>query len=69
MQYVLCRIRQYEKEVAYKFYMSDLLFFQARGKTQEKRFADLFFNKEKIDPRSADEIALDVIKRAGLHVG
>ena len=69
MQYVLCRIRQYEKEVAYRLYMSDLFFYQARGKTQEQRYADIAFYKKKIDPRSADEIALDIIKRAGLHVG
>lgn len=68
LTYVLCRIKQHEQEVAYRFYMSDFLYYMGKGMVLEQRYRDIAFSTKKVDTRSADEIALDVIKRAGLKV-
>ncbi len=65
----MSRIRLHEQEVAYKFYISDLLFYQAKGQTLTQKYRELAFDRRKKDTRTADEIAADIFARAGLHVG
>ena len=52
--------------MAYKLYMSDLLFYyQDRSQQLTARFVDVL-NKE-VDNRTGDEVALDVMSKAGLR--
>ena len=63
-------VAEYNKKVErrlYRCYTSDMLkaVVEGLGATVDSRFADLLENKPQ-DERTGDEIALDVIKRAGL---
>lgn len=44
-----------------------MLYYSAQNKTLTKRYEEII-NPPKIDTRSADEIAADVIKKAGLRI-
>lgn len=54
------------EEEAYKNYMADSLFYSAQQKRITSRFNDLL--NKKVETRSGDEIAEDVIKRAGIRI-
>lgn len=57
------------EEKIYKVYMSNALYYQSRGKTPTKTFAQIIgLDKVEEDNRSGDEIALDVVNRLGLEV-
>lgn len=49
----------------FKAYVANSMWFSARGQCIEKKYTDLIKN-EKVDERSGDEIALDIIEKAGL---
>ena len=51
--------------MAYKIYISDTLYHQNRNQMLNMRYTDLL--NRHVDNRSGDEIALDVIKTAGLR--
>lgn len=76
MRYVLARYQQYQRDYAYRIYITDALKFIAEnsakngmrgGNYPSKRWYDLI-NAEKIDDKTADEIIADVSERAGLEV-
>ena len=52
-------------ELGYKIYLTDTLYAALRQQMILERFVDLI-NPAKIDTRSGEEIALEVIKKAGL---
>lgn len=61
----------YVEEFGYKIYTSDMLLFIARylGLEDDTRYIDLIQKEdEETEELSADEIALGVIRRAGLEV-
>lgn len=58
----------YQKELAYRIYVSDSLFYQAENKRLTKRYLELIAKPEKEDRRTGDEIARDVIERLNLKV-
>ena len=65
-------ISEHQKEVhkkAYWSYTADILkaLAESMGVEVERRYADIISNKP-VDNRTGDEIALDVITRAGLKV-
>lgn len=49
----------------YRLYVTDSLYYQAENKHLSVRYKDIIQPK-KIDTRSGDEIALEVINRLGL---
>ena len=52
--------------MAYKIYISDLLFYyQDQSQKLTARFIDVL--NTKVDTRTGDEVALDVISKAGLR--
>lgn len=53
--------------MAYSIYISDTLYYQNQQKALATRFYDMI-NRDKDDDETADDIALDVIQRAGLRV-
>jgi hypothetical protein len=50
--------------------MSNALYYQSRGKTHVKTFAQIIGleKSEEEDNRSGDEIALDIVNKLGLEV-
>lgn len=54
--------------MAYKIYMSDSIYGYCQGKVLGERYFNLINKKVVVDNRSADDIALDVITKAGLVV-
>lgn len=56
-----------QKELAYRIYITDSLYYHAENKRISKRFYDVI-NPPAEDNRSGDEIALDVINKLGLKV-
>ena len=59
------RYDQHQRDKAYRVYITDTLYYQSQNKHLTQRYIDVITPK-KIDTRSADEIAADIIKRAGL---
>lgn len=68
MRYVMARFKEYQRELAYRVYISDSLFYYGQQKQLTKRWSDIAYPKP-VDKRSGDEIALEVIKKAGLRFG
>ncbi|MBQ4505292.1 MAG: hypothetical protein II983_06415 [Firmicutes bacterium] len=70
----MAKCKELDEEMSYRIYVTDALKLIAEntakmssGSYMTKRYSDLF-KKEKIDTRSGDEIAVDIIKKAGLVV-
>ena len=55
------------REKAYRLYVTDSLMYGPQNKFINQRYADII-KPQKIDPRSGDEIAADIIKRHKLKV-
>lgn len=69
MRYVESRYEEYQRDLAYRIYVTDSLYLDAQNKMMNMRYAEIIgLKKTKVDTRSGDEIAEDVIKRAGLEV-
>lgn len=66
MRYVKTRYREYQRELAYRIYVSDTLFYRNKNQALGVRYYDMIYSKP--DQRSADEIVADIIKNAGLEV-
>lgn len=61
------KFRQYNVDLAYKNYVAETLYLNAQGKMLTVRFCDIIGRKEQQkDTRSGDEIAMEVIQKAGL---
>jgi hypothetical protein len=58
------RIEQDAQELSYRAYVTDSLQAAAQGNYITARWADLIERKQ--DTRTADEIVLDIMSRAGL---
>ena len=74
MRYVIARYNSYQREVAYRIYVTDCLRIMtentarfAKGTYMQKRYADAI-RPVAVDHRTGEEIAADVIKKAGLVV-
>lgn len=74
MRYAVARYNMYQREVAYRIYVTDCLRMIsentanfAKGNYMQKRYADFLQNPVK-DNRTGEQIAADVIKKAGLVV-
>lgn len=68
MRYVISRYKAYQKEMAYRIYITDSLFYLGQMKSLNVRYYDLVNPRPK-ETRTGDEIALDVIEKAGLRFG
>lgn len=67
MRYVEAKRIEQQETYAYRIYITDSLFYQAQQQRLTSRYVDII-KPQKIDNRSGDEIALDVIERLGLKV-
>ena len=74
MRYAAARFNQHQRETVYRIYVSDCLRMIsentanfAKGSYVQKRYADFLKTPTK-DNRTGEQIAADVIKKAGLVV-
>lgn len=68
MRYVEARIDEYNREEAYRIYVSKSLQLAPQGKWLTIQYQDLLNPKEE-ETRSGDEIVEDIMLRAGLQFG
>ena len=66
MRYVEARIDEYQREEAYRIYVTRSLQLAPRGESLVTSY-DEILNPKKQDTRTGDEIAIDIISRAGLR--
>ena len=74
MRYATARFNQHQRDLAYRIYVTDCLRMAAentakmsQGAYTAARFYDII-NPKPVDNRSGNEIAADIIKRAGIEV-
>ena len=74
MRYATARFNQHQRDLAYRIYVTDCLRMatentakMSQGSYATVRFYD-FINPKPVDNRSGNEIAADIIKRAGIEV-
>lgn len=59
---------QYRKELAYRIYITDTLYYRSDNKKLTKRYVDMIAKSKPQDTRSGDEIAEEIINKLGLKV-
>ena len=70
MRYVMARLEEYLCDITYRYYVTDYMYAEGCNKKMANRFVDIIKGKMKVpDQRSGDEIAEDVLKRAGITLG
>ena len=74
MRYATARFNQHQRDLAYRIYVTDCLRMatektakMSKGAYNVARFYDII-NPKPVDIRSGNEIAADIIKRAGIEV-
>ena len=74
MRYATARFNQHQRDLAYRIYVTDCLRMvtentakMSQGAYTAARFYDII-NPKQVDNRSGNEIAADIIKRAGIEV-
>ena len=74
MRYATARFNQHQRDLAYRIYVADCLRMatentakMSQGSYTAARFYDIIIPKP-VDNRSGNEIAADIIKRAGIEV-
>lgn len=67
MRYVEARIDEFDREEAYRIYVTRSLQLAPQDGYIEESYYDIMHNK--IDTRNGDEIAIDIMTRAGLNFG
>ena len=68
MRYVEARFEEFNREHAYRIFVTRSLQLIPQNKYLNQDYKD-FITPKKIDNRSGEEIALDMIKNAGLKFG
>lgn len=69
MRYVMSRYEEYQREMAYRIYVTDSLYLNGQNQRFVKRYSEFIgLTQNEVDTRTGDEIAEDIIKRAGLEV-
>lgn len=66
MRYVLAKIAEDEERMTYRAYVTETLRLRGENKYISRSWLDIIDPKP-VDNRSGDEIALSVVKNAGLH--
>lgn len=66
MRYVIFKLQEQQKEMAYRIYITDSLQAIPQSKYLTTRFDDLI--NRRVDTRTGDEIAADIIRGAGLKI-
>ena len=74
MRYAIARFNQHQRDLAYRIYVTDCLRIISENTAKmgggayiTAKFADII-NPKPVDDRTGEEIAADIIKRAGIEV-
>ena len=74
MRYAMARFNQHQRDLAYRIYVTDCLRIisentakMGNGSYITAKFADII-NPKPVEKRTGEEIAADIIKRAGIEV-
>ena len=74
MRYATARFNQHQRDLAYRIYVTDCLRIISEntakmcgGSYMKAKLADII-NPDPVDNRTGEEIAADIIKRAGIEV-
>ena len=74
MRYAMARFNQHQRDLAYRIYVTECLRIISEntakmggGSYITAKFADII-NPKHVDNRTGEEIAADIIKRAGIEV-
>ena len=74
MRYAMARYQSQQRDLAYRIYVTDCLRIISEnaaklcgGSYMKVKFADII-NPKPVDNRTGEEIAADIIKRAGIEV-
>ena len=74
MRYAMARFNQHQRDLAYRIYVTDCLRIISEntaktggGSYITAKFSDII-NPKPVDNRNGEEIAADIIKRAGIEV-
>ena len=74
MRYAMARFNQHQRDLAYRIYVTDCLRILSEntakvggGSYITAKFYDII-NPKLVDDRTGEEIAADIIKRAGIEV-
>lgn len=74
MRYAMARYQSQQRDLAYRIYVTDCLRIISEntakisnGSYITAKFADII-NQKPVDKRNGEEIAADIIKRAGIEV-
>ena len=74
MRYAMARFNQHQRDLAYRIYVTDCLRIISENSAKmcggayiTAKFADII-NPKPADNRTGEEIAADIIKRAGIEV-
>ena len=65
MKYASSRFKYEQRELAYKIYLTDTLFYQVQNQRLTTRYIDML--NKKVDNRTGDEIVIEVMNKAGLR--
>lgn len=68
MRYVIACLEEEQHEMAYRIYVTEALRSIPQGKFSQKSFYDII-HSEPQDEQSGDEIAMEIIAKAGLSFG
>lgn len=75
MRYAMARYQSQRRDLAYRIYVTDCLRIISEntakmggGSYITAKFADNIINPKSVDNRPGEEIAADIIKRAGIEV-
>ena len=74
MRYAIARYNQHQRDLAYRIYVTECLRMISENKASvggrsymATKFEDIV-NRKPVDNRTGEEIAADIIKRAGIEV-
>ena len=74
MRYAMARYKSQQRDLAYRIYVTDCLRIISENTAKTRgdsyitaKFADII-NPKPVDNRNGEEIAADIIKRAGIEV-
>jgi hypothetical protein len=62
----VAKYEEYARTIAYRFYIADSLKLIPQHGSLQKHLREIYYDKHVVDTRSGDEIAADVMARAGL---
>jgi len=68
VRYILARLEDEQRATIYRLYIANSLYYAPQNKIVAKTLQDIWYPVEE-DTRTGDDIAMDIIQKAGLSFG